>query len=127
MNMETTLQSEIRKHAKNFRVIPKAQYYRLTHLPSGDYIQRHLCDFLTRKDAIECRNTIITAAPDWDWSDPGLFTDMPSDMSNRVWAAIYANPRREMRNLYAGKPGHVGIHDWTPGCCDAPYCQEVNS
>lgn len=80
------------RHAtKHFRVVPKAQYYRLTHLPSGDYIQRYLCDFLTRKDAIECRNNIIAAAPDWDWSNPQLFAEMPCSMFDKVWAAIYGH------------------------------------
>ena len=78
-----------RKNAKYFRVVARAQYYRLTHVPSGDYIQRHLSDFLTRKDAITCRNNVIAAAPNWDWSDPGLFTNMPRDISDEVWRAIY--------------------------------------
>lgn len=78
---------------KYFRVVTHRQYYRLTHVPSGDYIQRHLCDFITRKGAIECRDRVIAAAPDWDWSDSGLFTDMPWDLSSKVWAAIYADQR----------------------------------
>ena len=85
----TTQKSDVKKSAKNFRVVPKAQYFRLTHLPSGDYIQRHLSDFLTRKDAIECRNGIIAAAPEWDWSDPCLFQEMPCAVFDKVWAAIY--------------------------------------
>lgn len=72
-----------------FKVRPHHQYYRLSHVSSGDYIQRHLCDFLTRKDAIACRNRVIAAVAGWDWSDAGLFTDMPWDMSHKVWAAIY--------------------------------------
>jgi hypothetical protein len=75
--------------AKYFRVVPRNQYYRLTHTPSGDYVQRYLCDFLTRKDAIECRNKILEAAPDWNWGDPGLFQEMPCAVFDKVWAAIY--------------------------------------
>jgi hypothetical protein len=81
------------KSSRHFRVVPKAQYFRLTHLPSGDYVQRHLCDFLTRRDAIECRDRIIAAAPDWDWSNPTLFTEMGGAEFQKVWSAIYSNRR----------------------------------
>lgn len=81
------------KNTKYFRVILRGKYYRLTHVPSGDYIQRHLSDFLTRKDATECRDRIIAAAPDWDWSNVMLFEDIPTPMFNKVWAAIYSNRR----------------------------------
>lgn len=77
---------------KHFRVVRKDQYFRLVHLPSGDYIQRYLNDFMTRKDAIACRDAIISAAPEWDWADSGLFTDMPLSVSDKVWAAIYGRP-----------------------------------
>lgn len=79
---------------KHFKVVMRAQYYRLTHIPSGDYVQRYLGDFLTRKDAIECRNNIIAAAPDWDWSDAGLFNEIPGPVFDRVWAAIYNTKKR---------------------------------
>lgn len=81
----------IRKNAKHFRVVAKRQYYRLTHVPSGDYIQRHLCDFLTRRQALECRNAVINAAPQWDWSNPTLFQEMGNPEWPRVWHAIYGN------------------------------------
>jgi hypothetical protein len=78
------------KNSRHFRVVLKGKYYRLTHLPSGDYIQRHLSDFLTRKDATECRDNVLAAAPDWDWSDPLLFQEMPTAVFDKVWAAIYS-------------------------------------
>jgi hypothetical protein len=78
------------KYAKYFRVVKRGEYYRLTHLPSGDYVQRHLSDFLTRKDAIECRNNILAAAPGWNWADPLLFQEMPCAVFDAVWAAIYS-------------------------------------
>lgn len=81
-------------HNKHFKVVPHHQYYRLTHVPSGDYIQRYLSDFLTRKDALECRDRVIAAAPNWDWSDAGMFTNMPWDISQKTWDAIYASPRK---------------------------------
>ena len=81
------------KNSRYFRVVPRAQYYRLTHLPSGDYVQRYLCDFLTRKDAIECRDRITSAAPDWDWSNPTLFQEMGGVEFQKVWDAIYSNRR----------------------------------
>jgi len=88
------------KATKFFRVVPRNQYYRLMHLPSGDYIQRHLCDFLTRKDAIECRNAVIASVPDWDWSNPTLFQEMGSREFEKAWHAIYANRRTVWRTDY---------------------------
>lgn len=79
--------------AKHFRVIPKNQYYRIIHIPSGDCVQRYLCDFLTRKDAIDCRNRIVAAAPEWDWSNPTLFQEMGGADFQKVWDAIYSNRR----------------------------------
>lgn len=78
------------RSTKYFRVVRHAQYFRLTHIPSGDYIQLHLCDFLMHRDAIACRDRVLAAAPDWDWSNPGLFNEMGTDVFDRVWAAIYA-------------------------------------
>ena len=75
---------------KHFRVIRKGKYFRLTHIPSGDYVQRHMCDFLMQKDAYSCRERILNAAPNWNWSDPEMFNNMPSDIFDKVWAAIYA-------------------------------------
>jgi hypothetical protein len=75
---------------KYFRVVRKNQDYRLVHTPSGDYVQRHLCDFLSRRDAIACRDRIIAAAPAWDWSDPRFCAEMPTETHSKVWAAIYA-------------------------------------
>lgn len=79
---------------KHFKVVARQQCFRLTHVPSGDCIQRSLCDFLTRKDALACRDRVIAAAPGWDWSDPGLFAEMPSDMFHKAWQAIYADARK---------------------------------
>ena len=81
------------KSNKHFRVVRKGKYFRLTHLPSGDYIQRHLCDFLMQRDAYACRDAVIAAAPEWDWCDPGLFQEMPTGVFDKVWAAIYGNRR----------------------------------
>jgi hypothetical protein len=75
---------------KHFRVVKKNQYYRLVHTPSGDYVQRHLCDFLMHKDAIACRNRMIAAVPEWDWSNPRFCEEMSTETHNKVWAAIYA-------------------------------------
>lgn len=77
------------KPTRYFRVHKRGKYFRLTHVPSGDYIQRHLCDFLMHKDAIACRNRVIAAAPGWDWSDPTFFQDIPADVFDKVWSAIY--------------------------------------
>ena len=77
------------KHAKHFRVARKGQYFRLTHIPSGDYVQRHLSDFLTHKDAIACRNRMLAAAPEWDWSDPNFLQNTSHDEFHRIWRAIY--------------------------------------
>lgn len=76
-----------------FRVVRRGKYFRLTHTPSGDYIQQHLCDFMMHRDAIACRNRVLAAAPDWNWADPNLFNEMPCDVFDRVWAAIYGNRR----------------------------------
>lgn len=76
--------------AKCFRVVTRGQYFRLVHVPSGDYVQRHLSDFLTRKDAYVCRSRILNAAPAWNWRDVNLFQEMPTDIFDKVWAAIYA-------------------------------------
>jgi hypothetical protein len=39
---------------------------------------------------------------------------------------LLATEQRKMRNFYTGKPGHIGVHDWTPECADVvPYCQET--
>ncbi len=78
------------KDTKHFRVIAKNQYYRLVHVPSGDYVQRHLSDFLTRKHATDCRDRMLAAAPEWDWSDPLFCQEMSTGEFNKVWAAIYA-------------------------------------
>lgn len=112
---------KMKLNSKYFRVVQRRQYYRLVHIPSGDYVQRYLHDFLTRKDAIECRNCILAAAPAWDWSDPEFMTNMPSPIDGLVWDAIYANPRRKMMNG-SGKANHAGAHNWTPNCVSAPCC-----
>jgi hypothetical protein len=79
----------INKHNKHFRAARKNQYFRLVHVPSGDYVQRHLCDFLMHKDALDCRDRMIAAAPDWDWGNPTFVAEMPTVMFDRVWASIY--------------------------------------
>lgn len=81
------------KPSKYFRVIRKGKLFRLTHVPSGDYVQRHLCDFPMQKDAYGCRNDILAAAPEWDWSDPNLFNEMDCATFDKVWVAIYGNRR----------------------------------
>lgn len=74
---------------QNFVIRRQGNYWRLWHKPSGDYIQRHLSDFLMRQDAVNCRNRMIDAAPEWDWSNKGLCAEMPTNTFDRVWAAIY--------------------------------------
>ena len=81
---------DIRKARRQFRVVPKNQYFRLVHIPSGDYIQRHLSDFLTRKDALACRDRVIAAALNWDWSDPLFMQEIGRPEDLNVWRAIYA-------------------------------------
>lgn len=76
---------------KHFRVTAKGECFRLTHVPSKNYYQRYLYDFSTRREALACRDRVIAAAPDWDWSDPGLCADMPTAMYVNVWRAIYAD------------------------------------
>lgn len=78
--MSATKYFEIRRHGK---------YWRLHHKPSGDFIQQHLSDFLMRQHAVDCRNRMIAAAPEWDWSDADLCQEMPTATFDRVWAAIY--------------------------------------
>ena len=94
------------KSNKHFRVVRNGKYFRLTHVPSGDYIQRHLCDFLMQRDAYACRDAVIAAAPEWDWSDPGLFQEMPTGVFDKVWAAIYGplRPARRSASLLPGAP-----------------------
>jgi hypothetical protein len=77
------------KELRNFKVVAKGEGFRLMHVPSGDYIQRYLRDFDTRADAQLCARAIVEALPSWDWSDARLFRDMPADMFDRVWNAIY--------------------------------------
>lgn len=79
--------------SKYFRVVRHGKGFRLTHIPSGDYIQRHLCDFLMQRDAYACRDAVLAAAPGWDWSDASLFNEMPCATFDKVWAAIYGNRR----------------------------------
>ena len=79
-----------KKASRNFRVVRNGKYFRLMHVPSGDYVQRNLSDFLTQKDAYLCRTQIIEAVPEWDWSDTSLFQEMPTDIFDKVWAALYA-------------------------------------
>lgn len=81
---------DIRKSKRHFRVVPKNQYFRLVHVPSGDYVQRHLSDFLTRKAALSCRDRMIAAAPNWDWSDTRFMQEMGRPEDLNVWRAIYA-------------------------------------
>jgi hypothetical protein len=82
--------ANISAQAKHFRVVKKGKYFRLMHLPSGDYIQRYLCDFLMHTDAIRCRNAVIAAVPEWDFADPSLFQEMPCAVFDKAWAAIYS-------------------------------------
>ncbi len=77
------------KNRRCFRIVRKGKYYRLIHIPSGDYIQRYLCDFFMQRDASECLHNILAAAPDWNWTDPNLFQEMPAATFDKVWAAIY--------------------------------------
>lgn len=75
-----------------FRVVTRKDgLFRLTHIPSGDYVQRHLVDFTTRTAAIACRDRMIAASAGWDWGDKGLFTNMPTPIDQDVWAAIYSD------------------------------------
>lgn len=80
----------MRDQAKHFKITPRGDKFRLTHVPSGDYVQPHLCDFDTRKAAVKCRDRMLMAAPEWDWSDSGFLAEIPHGVDLKVWNAIYA-------------------------------------
>jgi hypothetical protein len=65
-------------------------HLQLVHRASGTTIQRHNCDFTRVSDAARVRDAMLAAASNWDWSDPGLFEEMPAELFRTVWAAIYA-------------------------------------
>jgi hypothetical protein len=105
---EMTQAEALQEARRQFRVAQvRGKYYRLTHIPSGDYVQRHLSDFLTRKDALECRNRIISSAPEWDWCDPNFFQEIPWETFTKVWHAIYANGRPKAAFAGANRREHA--------------------
>jgi hypothetical protein len=98
---ENLKQIDRRERSKYFRVVRNGKYFRLVHVPSGgDYVQRYGSDFLTQRDAYACRARIIEAAPEWDWSDPGLFQEMPTNVFDKVWKALYANTTSQKEKKY---------------------------
>lgn len=82
-----------REQKRQFKVVPNRQYYRLVHIPSGDYIQRYLVDFMTRKEALLCRDRLLEAVPEWDYRNPTLFQEMPTKVFWAAWDAIYGKMR----------------------------------
>ena len=63
--------------------------FQLVHRPSGELIQLHNCNFSRVSDAAKVRDAMREAAPDWDFSDPELFAEMPTELFHKVWHAIY--------------------------------------
>ena len=80
------------QESQYFQIVAWGAGYRLIHIPSGEHIQRYMCDFQTRTDAARCRDRIIAAAPDWKWATVTFVQEMPCALFDRVWAAIYCGP-----------------------------------
>ena len=109
--------------SQHFRVVRNGKYFRLVHVPSGgDYVQCYGSDFLTARDAYACRTRIIEAAPDWDWSDPGLFQEMPTNVFDRVWAALYATESPKKLGRYEHPRAGIELAEPAPapqtGICE---------
>lgn len=64
--------------------------FQLVHRASKQAIQRHNVDFTRVSHAAKVRDAMLEAAPDWDFSEPSLFEEMPPALFEKVWAAIYS-------------------------------------